>query len=111
MGGWHRASQLSPRSKAGAKWLAKVKKTSQVAPKESMAISQARMSPLGSQLSFSMQTTRIEHVTDWEAISKKYRALTGAIDEEKKEIGTTDEEENEDEDGQVPNNVQGGGTM
>lgn len=104
VGGFQRTSQLSPRSKAGQKWLSKVKKGSQVAPKESVAHSMSRMSPLGSQLSFSMQTTRIEHVTDWEAIAKKYRALMGAVDEVK-ESKDDDDGENGDEEGQVPNNV------
>lgn len=36
------------------------------------------LSPLGSQTSFAtMNQTRIETVADWEAISKKYRALVG----------------------------------
>lgn len=36
------------------------------------------LSPLGSQTSFAtMNQTRIENVADWEAISKKYRALVG----------------------------------
>ncbi|XP_053677249.1 serine/threonine-protein phosphatase 6 regulatory ankyrin repeat subunit B isoform X5 [Anopheles nili] len=69
----HRGQQ-SPRTKAGAKWLSKVKK-GQVAPK---ALSVMHLSPLGSQVSFTtVNTTRIENVADWEAISKKYRALVG----------------------------------
>ncbi|XP_055708991.1 serine/threonine-protein phosphatase 6 regulatory ankyrin repeat subunit A isoform X3 [Phlebotomus papatasi] len=70
--------QASPRSKAGAKWLSKVKK-GQVAPKDSVALSVVHLSsPLGSQVSFSqMNQNRIENVADWEAISKKYRALVG----------------------------------
>ena len=36
------------------------------------------LSPLGSQVSFTtVNTTRIENVADWDAISKKYRALVG----------------------------------
>lgn len=36
------------------------------------------LSPLGSQTSFAtLNQTRIENVADWEAISKKYRALVG----------------------------------
>ncbi|CAH1101713.1 unnamed protein product [Psylliodes chrysocephalus] len=94
MGTFQRSNQLSPRSKAGQKWLSKVKKGRQIAPKESVALSVAHMSPLGSQLSFSMQTTRIEHVTDWEAIAKKYRALMGQVDETKEQ---TNEDEADDE--------------
>ncbi|XP_061513064.1 serine/threonine-protein phosphatase 6 regulatory ankyrin repeat subunit C isoform X3 [Anopheles gambiae] len=72
----HRGQQ-SPRTKAGAKWLSKVKK-GQVAPKDSTALSVMHLSPLGSQVSFTtVNTTRIENVADWEAISKKYRALVG----------------------------------
>ncbi|XP_055644880.1 serine/threonine-protein phosphatase 6 regulatory ankyrin repeat subunit B isoform X8 [Toxorhynchites rutilus septentrionalis] len=72
----HRGQQ-SPRSKAGAKWLSKVKK-GQVAPKESTALSVMHLSPLGSQVSFSAaNTNRIENVADWVEISKKYRALVG----------------------------------
>ncbi|XP_041777127.1 short transient receptor potential channel 3-like isoform X2 [Anopheles merus] len=66
----HRGQQ-SPRTKAGAKWLSKVKK-------DSTALSVMHLSPLGSQVSFTtVNTTRIENVADWEAISKKYRALVG----------------------------------
>ncbi|ETN58244.1 ion channel nompc [Anopheles darlingi] len=72
----HRGQQ-SPRTKAGAKWLSKVKK-GQVAPKDSTALSVMHLSPLGSQVSFTAaNTNRIENVADWEAISKKYRALVG----------------------------------
>ncbi|XP_058447921.1 serine/threonine-protein phosphatase 6 regulatory ankyrin repeat subunit A isoform X2 [Malaya genurostris] len=70
----HRGQQ-SPRSKAGAKWLSKVKK-------ESTALSAMHLSPLGSQVSFATaNTTRIENVADWVEISKKYRELVG-IDSE-----------------------------
>uniref|UniRef100_A0A8D8C5H2 Short transient receptor potential channel 7 n=1 Tax=Culex pipiens TaxID=7175 RepID=A0A8D8C5H2_CULPI len=76
----HRGQQ-SPRSKAGAKWLSKVRK-GQVAPKDSTAMSATHLSPLGSQVSFAtVNTTRIENVADWVEISKKYRALVG-IDSE-----------------------------
>lgn len=97
MGSFQKTSQLSPRSKAGAKWLSKVKKGRQIAPKDSVTLSVAHLSPLGSQLSFSIQTTRIEHVTDWEAIAKKYRALMGQVDETKEQTNEEDEEEEEDE--------------
>ncbi|XP_049790340.1 serine/threonine-protein phosphatase 6 regulatory ankyrin repeat subunit A [Schistocerca nitens] len=72
-------SRASARSKMGAKWLAKVKK-GQVAPKDSVALSVVHLSPLGSQLSFN-NVTRIENVTDWEAIAKKYRILMGEVEE------------------------------
>lgn len=39
------------------------------------------LSPLGSQLSFSITMTRIENVTDWDSIAKKYRALMGEVTE------------------------------
>ena len=45
---------------------------------DSTALSVMHLSPLGSQVSFTtVNTTRIENVADWEAISKKYRALVG----------------------------------
>lgn len=44
---------------------------------DSMTVSVVRLSPLGSQLSFSTSMTRIENVTDWDSIAKKYRALMG----------------------------------
>ncbi|KAK9890747.1 hypothetical protein WA026_012095 [Henosepilachna vigintioctopunctata] len=104
MDSFKRPQQLSPRSKAGAKWLTKVKK-GQIAPKESIALSVAHMSPLGSQLSFNITTTRIEHVTDWEAIAKRYRALVGHIDEVKEHKSEDEDEEDSDNEIQVANNV------
>ncbi|XP_026463425.1 uncharacterized protein LOC113366088 [Ctenocephalides felis] len=75
-------SQGSPRTKAGAKWLSKVKK-GQVGPKgEPVALSVVHLSPLGSQVSFTANTMRIENVADWEAISKRYRTLWGLDPEE-----------------------------
>ncbi|XP_059221193.1 serine/threonine-protein phosphatase 6 regulatory ankyrin repeat subunit A isoform X1 [Stomoxys calcitrans] len=66
--------QASPRTKAGAKWLSKIKK-------DSTALSVVHLSPLGSQTSFSAANqNRIENVADWEAIAKKYRALVGDED-------------------------------
>lgn len=103
--------QLSPRSKAGAKWLSKVKKGSQVAPKDSGASLSVKQlsSPLGSQLSFNLQTTRIEHVADWEAIAKKYRALVGHTDEVKNLATNDNKEDDSDEDNTngspLPNNI------
>ncbi|XP_078036534.1 no mechanoreceptor potential C isoform X8 [Augochlora pura] len=74
MGGLQRDT-LSPRSRMGAKWLSKVKKT-QVGHKDSVALSVVHLSPLGSQLSFS-NAVRIDNVVDWEAVRKKYRDLYG----------------------------------
>jgi hypothetical protein len=45
-----------------------------------MTLSVVRLSPLGSQLSFSNNATRIENVADWEATAKKYRTLRGDSD-------------------------------
>ncbi|KAL1139667.1 hypothetical protein AAG570_006645 [Ranatra chinensis] len=81
MMGLQSRSRVSARTKAGAKWLAKVKK-GQVAPKESVALSVVHLSPLGSQLSFSNSANRIENITDWEAIAKKFRALIGEVETE-----------------------------
>lgn len=47
---------------------------------DSVALSVVHLSPLGSQLSFN-NLQRIENVTDWEAIAKKYRLLMGDVDE------------------------------
>lgn len=105
MGSFQRQQQLSPRSKAGAKWLSKVKKGSQVAPKESVNLSVVHLSPLGSQLSFAAQTTRIEHVTDWEAIAKKYRALMGGTDEVKDQADAEEEDNGEENNVQNANNT------
>ncbi|KAG5868047.1 hypothetical protein JTB14_033052 [Gonioctena quinquepunctata] len=102
MGSFQKTTQLSPRSKAGAKWLSKVKKGRQIAPKESVNLSVAHLSPMGSQLSFTAHTTRIEHVTDWEAIAKKYRALMGEVDDTKEQ---SSEGNDDDEDEFVPNSV------
>lgn len=73
-----------------------MKKGRQIAPKEIPGLAVGQMSPLGSQLSFSAATTRIEHVTDWEAIAKKYRALMGQVDEIK-EASTEDNDEEDDD--------------
>lgn len=109
MMGLQRAGRLSPRSKMGAKWLAKVKK-GQVRPKDSVTLSVVHLSPLGSQLSFN-SATRIENVVDWDSIRKKYLALTGNEPEkdesEKEEKG--DEDENEDENG--PTNAANASTV
>lgn len=48
---------------------------------DSAALSVAHLSPLGSQLSFSSSLNRIENVTDWDSIAKKYRALMGETTE------------------------------
>lgn len=66
---------MSPRSRMGAKWLSKIKKT-QVAHKDSVALSVVHLSPLGSQLSFS-NTAKIDNVVDWEVVRRKYRDLFG----------------------------------
>ncbi|XP_050310455.1 serine/threonine-protein phosphatase 6 regulatory ankyrin repeat subunit A isoform X3 [Anthonomus grandis grandis] len=100
MGSFQKGTQLSPRSKAGAKWLSKVKKGRQVAPKEIPGLAAGQMSPLGSQLSFSAATTRIEHVTDWEIIAKKYRVLMGQVDEVKE--ASNEDNDDDDEDGPPP---------
>ncbi|KAH8263555.1 hypothetical protein KR044_010530 [Drosophila immigrans] len=86
--------QASPRTKAGAKWLSKIKKGEQY----SVALSQVHLSPLGSQASFSAANqNRIENVADWEAIAKKYRALVG--DEEGGSLKDSDAESGSQEGG------------
>ncbi|XP_021701891.1 serine/threonine-protein phosphatase 6 regulatory ankyrin repeat subunit B isoform X2 [Aedes aegypti] len=103
----HRGQQ-SPRSKAGAKWLSKVKK-------DSTALSVMHLSPLGSQVSFTtVNTTRIENVADWAEISKKYRELVGIDsedgsssmkDSEGDNRSTANEGNNEQNQQQMGNNV------
>lgn len=95
MMGLGRSGRMSPRSKMGAKWLAKVKK-GQVRPKDSVALSVVHLSPLGSQLSFN-NATRIETVVDWDSIRKKYFALTGSEPEKEIEKEEKDEENENDE--------------
>lgn len=105
MMGLQRAGRLSPRSKMGAKWLAKVKK-GQVRPQESFYLSAraVHLSPLGSQLSFN-SATRIESVVDWDSIRKKYLALTGNEPEKEAEKDDKGEdEENEDVNGPTASN-------
>ncbi|XP_015113286.1 short transient receptor potential channel 6-like [Diachasma alloeum] len=69
----HRSSRMSPRTKVGAKWLSKIKRT-QVAHNDSVAVPVGHLSPLGSQLSFS-NALRIDTVVDWDEVRRKYRAL------------------------------------
>lgn len=99
MMGLQRAARLSPRSKMGAKWLAKVKK-GQVRPKDSVTLSVVHLSPLGSQLSFN-SATRLESVVDWDSIRKKYLALSGN-EPEKEADKDTKNEDDEKEDENVP---------
>ncbi|XP_017755980.1 PREDICTED: uncharacterized protein LOC108547816 [Eufriesea mexicana] len=91
--GLQRTDALSARSRMGAKWLSKVKK-SQVAHKDSVALSVVHLSPLGSQLSFN-NAVRIDNVVDWEAVRRKYRDLYGEkigkhTEETKESAETTD---------------------
>ncbi|KAI8422531.1 hypothetical protein MSG28_006338 [Choristoneura fumiferana] len=101
--GLQRQDQMSARTKAGAKWLSKVKR-GQVVPKESTRLSVVHLSPLGSQLSFN-NMTRIENVVDWEIIAKKYRALTRDEPEELMTKDTDDADAADDTSEIVPNNV------
>lgn len=68
---------------------------------DSTALSVVHLSPLGSQTSFSAANqNRIENVTDWEAIAKKYRALMG--DEESSSLKDSDAESSSVEGGTAP---------
>ena len=67
---------MSARSKAGAKWLSKIRKGGQIQQKRSASVSFVRLSPFGSQLSV-VNAVKIENVVDWEAIARKYRNITG----------------------------------
>ncbi|XP_067209506.1 uncharacterized protein [Linepithema humile] len=75
--------RMSPRSKMGAKWLSKIKRNTQIAHKDSGALSVVPLSPLGSQLSFGYAVSKIDNVVDWEAVRRKYRDLYGEKIEEK----------------------------
>ncbi|XP_063376605.1 serine/threonine-protein phosphatase 6 regulatory ankyrin repeat subunit B [Cydia fagiglandana] len=100
--GLQRQDQMSARTKAGAKWLSKVKR-GQVVPKDSTRLSVVHLSPLGSQMSFN-NMTRIENVVDWEIIAKKYRALMRDEPEEPV-LKDTDLEEADNTSEIIPNNV------
>ena len=103
MMGLQRGDRLSPRSKMGAKWLAKVKK-GQVRPKDSVTLSVVHLSPLGSQLSFN-SATRIESVVDWDSIRKKYLALSGNEPEKEADKDAKNEDdENEDDNAPTASN-------
>ncbi|GBO98317.1 Transient receptor potential-gamma protein [Eumeta japonica] len=93
--------QMSPRTKAGAKWLSKVKR-GQVVPKDSTRLSVVHLSPLGSQVSFA-NMTRIENVVDWDAIAKKYRALMR--DEPEEPVNKEVEDVTDTVSETVPNNI------
>jgi hypothetical protein len=59
---------------------------------DSTGLSAVHLSPLGSQLSFSNSLTRIENVTDWDSIAKKYRALMGEVTETSQQSADDEEE-------------------
>lgn len=59
---------------------------------DSTGLSVVHLSPLGSQLSFSNSLTRIENVTDWDSIAKKYRALMGEATETSQQSADDEEE-------------------
>lgn len=89
------SGRMSPRSKMGQKWLAKVKKGANLEPKKSITThSHIHLSPLGSQLSFA-GTQRIETVVDWELVRKKYLSLFNNEPESNVERDNKDIEENE----------------
>ncbi|KAK4876016.1 hypothetical protein RN001_012438 [Aquatica leii] len=72
---------LSPRSKAAAKWLSRLR-SRRVAPQENALITSTQFStPSRSHADSHYYTTRIEHVVDWVIVANKYRALMGYIDE------------------------------
>lgn len=52
---------------------------------ESISVSVVHLSPYGSQISFASLSNRIETVTDWDSIAKKYRALQGASENDERE--------------------------
>lgn len=78
---------------------------------KTLSVSVSHISPLGSQTSFgTLNQTRIENVADWEAISKKYRALVGLDGEESgsmKEGSDDDKSKHEDSGASAAQTVQG----
>lgn len=82
---------MSPRSKAAYKWLSMIRKEEKIllrvpTPAPSLTLE----SPIGSHLALDIQVNRVEHVTDWELVAKKYRNLMGYT-EDHKEYESTDE--------------------
>lgn len=93
------SGRMSPRSKMGQKWLAKIKKGALIHPKKaSITFSNIHMSPMGSQLSFT-GIQKIETVVDWDSIRKKYLALFSIEPEGSLERNDKDLDENEEEAG------------
>lgn len=76
---------------------------SQLNVSESKTLSVVHLSPLGSQTSFATTNqTRIENVADWEAISKKYRALFGLDGDDSGSMkDTSDDDKSKHEDNGV----------
>ncbi|KAF2900651.1 hypothetical protein ILUMI_05530 [Ignelater luminosus] len=82
---------ISPRSKAAYKWLAMVRKEERVIKKDpTPSLSLTLGSPIGSHLALNIHANRIEHVTDWELIAKKYRKLMGYAEDQKETEGAED---------------------
>lgn len=78
---------------------------------ESKTLSVVHLSPLGSQTSFAtLNQTRIENVADWEAISKKYRALVGLDGEDSTSMkdNSDDDKSKPDDSGAAAAALQGG---
>lgn len=76
---WIRNNNFIPQSNQILKYnQKKIQTTIRILESNAKSLSVSHLSPLGSQTSFStLSQTRIENVVDWEAISKKYRALFG----------------------------------
>jgi len=82
-----------------------------------MSVSVVHLSPYGSQISFASLSNRIETVTDWDSIAKKYRALQGAGENDERDDTTkasnasmerltrSDSEAQSDPQPLLPNNV------
>ncbi|KAB0795184.1 hypothetical protein PPYR_12023 [Photinus pyralis] len=75
------AHGLSPRSKAAAKWLSKLRSRRVVPQETTLAVPTVFSSPTASHVDGQLHQTYIEHVADWEVVANKYRALMGYIEE------------------------------
>ncbi|KAF2900650.1 hypothetical protein ILUMI_05529 [Ignelater luminosus] len=87
---------MSPRSKAGSKWISKLKRESDATRRASVAASLVMNlnSSFDSKVAYNIQTRYIEYVINWPSIVKKYRAL-----KELNELNENEESDEESEEG------------
>ncbi|KAF2900652.1 hypothetical protein ILUMI_05531 [Ignelater luminosus] len=83
---------MSPRSKAAYKWLSMIRNKEELVIQKdpTSSLSVTLNSPVGSHMALEMQANRIEHVSDWELVAKKYRDLTRYTEDQKETEDTDD---------------------